>query len=67
MKFSLWFSITTTIKECSIFLAQLARLLSGKSQNKQKNLKPCSIVGTYVKLWKLKLLDLNSVIYEGTL
>ena len=36
VKFGLWFSTTTTIKECSIFLAQLARLLSGKTQNKNK-------------------------------
>ena len=67
MKFGLWFSITTTIKECSIFLGQLARLLSGKTQNKTKNSKPYSIVATYVKLWKLKLLDRNSVTYEGPL
>ena len=64
VKFSLWFSITTTSKTRSIFLTQLTRLLSGENQNKKEFSKPYSIVVTYVKLWKL---DCNSVIYEGTL
>ena len=67
VKFSLWFSTKTTIKECSIFLAPLPRLLNDKNQNKKSFSKPYSVAVTYVKLWKLKLLDLNSVIYEGTL